>query len=983
MTIAEATEAVNTHFQQLAQSAATLRTWQAHYLDSLIAQHQAALEELAALYGARRAAAAAEFQQTIDQASEALAAQTAEIHTRWQADRAAFAWLVSRWDDVTDAGYVPPPTDAPTPSSVRIGSLCLQGDPGNWDLPALAPLLGHGHLCIDARQGPDVAAVAGTLLQTILLRLVLTCPPRRVQLILCEPGGAGSLLAGFLHLPQEMRGARVFVRPDEVAAQLAQLSDHITRVAQERLRNVYPTVEAYNIANPATAVPYRLLIMAGLPAGCDERTWATLLQIARMGPQAGVYLLLTMDRLTPPARNLNLDDLVSLCLPLRLNAPDRMLWRDPELGEFVVLPDTPPLAERMNSWLTEVGEGLVRAVTTFNFEQIATPADRHWNGRSRNGLEFPIGLDSTGAVYRFRLGYDVVHHGLIGGAPGSGKSNLLHVLVMQLALTYSPDEVKLYLLDFREGVEFQDYVALPHAVVVALESEREFALSILEGLQAELKSRGDLFNQVGVQFLSDYVAATQRSLPRILLIIDEFQVLFTDEDALARQAGQILEDLTRRGRGFGIHVLLSSQTPTISGLYSRTLYEQMGLRIALRCTPAVSQAVLGDGNAAASQLTQSGQAIVNDGLGDRSRNREVQIALLPAVERRRALAAVRALAQGRTDPLPVTFAAHAPARLEANPALHMALQRPTSLLVKETVQLWLGEPIAIRPPTAAQLERYEASNLLVIGGDEEQALGLLLAAVLSVAAQCHPSEARFLIGDFSRPVSRHFGLFGRLDLPHQVEVLTARQLRGPGPDISTGSAPLRERSSSTGRRSFFDVTEPPAAVPSAATPLGKLESLIDERWAQMEAGLVPEGPATFLVLGGVQAWRDLRPDENKPSAAAEQILRIAERGPEVGVHVIAWADSYTTLVQNFRRSGLNFFDHRVILRVSEGDSNQLLGSTLAARLADGRALYRFEGAALGEVEKFKPYAVPGADILAAVVAQIRDAMGTPPSSAAP
>lgn len=926
----------------------------------------------------RRAAVTAEFQRTIAQADESLAAQAAEIHARWQADRAAFAWLASRWDDMADAAYSPPPTDAPPPSSVRIGSLRLPDDPGGWDLPALAPLLSHGHLCIDARRGPDVAAAASALLQSILLRLVLTCPPRRVQLILCEPGGAGSLLAGFLHLPQEMRGARVFVRPDEVAAQLTQLSDHITRVAQERLRNVYADVEAYNSANPATAVPYRVLVIAGLPAGCDERVWATLLQIARTGPSSGVYLLLTLDGLTSPPRNVDLDDLVALCTPLRLDAPGRLSWRNAELGEFEVSPDSPPSAERMNGWLTTVGESLARAVAVFNFEQIATPTHYRWASRSQDGLEFPLGLDATGAVYRFRLGYDVVHHGLIGGAPGSGKSNLLHVLIMQLALTYSPDEVQLYLLDFREGVEFQDYVTLPHAVVVALESEREFALSILERLQAELKTRGDLFNQVGAQFLSDYVAATQRSLPRILLIIDEFQVLFIEEDALARQAGQILEDLTRRGRGFGIHVLLSSQTPTISGLYSRTLYEQMGLRIALRCTPAVSQAVLGDSNLAASQLTQSGQAIVNDGLGDRGRNREVQVALLPAAERRRALAAVHALAQGRADPAPITFAAHAPARFEANPALQAALRQSTGAAAGDAVQIWLGEPIALKPPTAAQIERYEASNLLVIGGDEAQALGLLLAAVLSVAAQRRPSEARFLIGDFSRPVSRHFGLFGRLDLPHQMEVLNARQLRGPGPDGLTVGTPLRERSPSTGRRSFFDAPGPPAAMPPAAAPLDKLESLINERWGQMDAGLAPEGPTTFLVLAGLQAWRDLRPDENRPSPTAEQVLRIVERGPEAGVHVIAWADSYTTLTQSFRRGGLNFFDHRAILRVSEGDSNQLLGSTLAARLADGRAFYRYEGAALGVVEKFKPYAIPDADVLAALATQIRNAMGAEP-----
>lgn len=973
MTVAEATNDVRTQFEGLAQSAALLRAWQAHYVDALAAQQKASLLELATAYAGRRESAQAEFRQQGAAADASLADETAQIHTRWQADRAAFAWLAGSWDAAAAEGYAPPALTAPTPSAVRIGRLRLQGDPGAWDMPALAPLLGHAHVLIDARGVAAMAAASRTLLQSILLRLVLTCPPRRVQLTLCEPGGAGSLLAGFLHLPQEQRGPRVFVRPDELSAQLAQISEHITHVAQERLRNVYATVEDYNAANPATAVPYRVLVIAGLPAGCDERTWAALLQVARTGPAAGVYLLATLDSLTPPARNINLANLTALCTPLRFTAPDCLLWRDAELGEFAVTPDAPPSAAQMNAWLTTAGAGLAQTATALDFAQIMPPPERRWTGSSRDGLDIPIGLDSTGAVYRLQLGRGVIHHGLLGGAPGSGKSNLLHVLIMQLALTYSPDEVELYLLDFREGVEFQEYVTLPHARVVALESEREFALSILERLQAEMTARGDRFRPAGVQLLADYVGVTGRPFPRILLIIDEFQVLFSEEDALARQASGILDSLTRLGRGFGIHVLLSSQTPTISGLYSRTLYEQMGLRMALRCTPMVSQAVLGDGNVAASQLSQVGRAIVNDGLGASQQNREVQVALLPASERRTALAAVRTLAHARNDPPAVTFAASAPARVEANPELQAALASGRTAVLDDGVQIWLGEPLAIKAPTAARLDRYEASNLLIIGGDEDQAFGLLIAAVLSVAAQCNPAQAQFLVGDFTRPTSRYFGLFGRLNLPHHTEVLNVRQLRGLAPTASAADA---SSTPAPGRTSRFDfstaaLNATPAATPSAA-PLDRLVALIAERSAQMDAGVVPDGPAIYLVLAGLHAWRDLRPVEFKSSPAAEQVLRMAARGPEVGVHILAWADSYATLEQSFKRAGVAHFDHRAILRVSEPDSNNLLGSPLAARLPDGRALYRFEGAAQGVVEKFKPYVVPEATVLAALVAQIRD-----------
>jgi len=959
------------HFQLLASGAAALRRWQQQYTTRLDAAHAAELADLTARYAAQRRAVEAQRQTQRATADAVLAQESAAVYSLWQLAAAAPDWSASPWARLVEVDYAPPAPDAAPAARMRIGALQMAGNPGHWDLPALAPLLGHGSLLIDARHSPSAAAAGLALLQSLLLRLALTCPPQRVRISLCEPGGAGSLLAGFLHLPPEQRGPRVLVRPDEVAAELARLSEHVTRVAQERLRNVYATVEAYNAANPATAVPYHVLVLAGLPAGMDERLWAALLHVARTGPASGVYLLATLDSRTPPPRNVNLDDLLAHATPLTFTAPDRLRWRAADLGEFTVAPDAPPPADVMNRWLTAVNESMAQAVTSLEFAQIAPPPERRWQARSRDGLAIPIGLDSTGAVYTLALGQGVLHHALVGGVTGSGKSNLLHVLITQLALTYTPDEVELYLLDFREGVEFQDYVDLPHARVVALESEREFALSILARLQTEIEARGELFKQHGAQFYADY-RALGHVLPRILLIIDEFQVIFAEEDALARKAGEILEDLARRGRGFGIHVLLSSQTPTISGLYSRTIFEQMGLRLALRCTPQVSQTVLGEGNLAASQLTRSGQVIVNDGLGERSRNREVQVALLTPAARRAARATVRALAAARRDPPAVTFAARAPARLEMNPALLAALECNTA---PDDVALWLGEPIAIKPPTAAVLERYEGANLLILGGSEEEALGLLLASVLRVAAQRAPDQANFMIGDFSRPTARHFGLFQRLGLPHPLTVYNARQLRSSG-DASAFSAPTAPEAATPPRRTSFFAAPPAAPAPSAAnTPLDRLEALIAERTAQLDSGVAPDGAETWLVLTGLQLWRDLRlVDFNKLSPAAEQIVRIAERGPVVGVHVIAWADSFAAIDQSIRRGGASHFDHRVLLRLSDGDSNLLLNNPVAARLADNRALYRYEGWTVDMLEKFKPYPVPTADVLADLSARIRGKM---------
>ena len=111
--------------------------------------------------------------------------------------------------------------------------------------------------------------------------------------------------------------------------------------------------------------------------------------------------------------------------------------------------------EQANRCLAAAGAALEQAHTSLDFDAIAVPPAQRWQGDSRSGLQAPIGMDSTGAVHRFSLGHGLVHHGLIGGTTGSGKSDLLHVIITQLALTYAPDELELYLVDSARALEFK------------------------------------------------------------------------------------------------------------------------------------------------------------------------------------------------------------------------------------------------------------------------------------------------------------------------------------------------------------------------------------------------------------------------------------------------------------------------------------------------------------------------------------------------
>src|SRR5262249_44540357 len=229
------------------------------------------------------------------------------------------------------------------------------------------------------------------------------------------------------------------------------------------------------------------------------------------------------------------------------------------------------------------------------FEFIAPSPDRYWAADSRAGIDVPLGKAGATKRQHLTLGQGTSQHVLIAGRTGSGKSTLLHALITNLALNYSPDEVDLYLIDFKKGVEFKVYAThgLPHASVVAIESEREFGISVLQRLDREMRERADRFRDAGVQDLQGYRNARGAPPPpRALLIVDEFQEFFVEEDKVAQEAALLLDRLVRQGRAFGVHVHLGSQT--LGGAYAlaRSTLGQMAVRIALQCSEADAHLIL-------------------------------------------------------------------------------------------------------------------------------------------------------------------------------------------------------------------------------------------------------------------------------------------------------------------------------------------------------------------------------------------------------
>ncbi|WP_426512635.1 type VII secretion protein EccCa [Dactylosporangium sp. McL0621] len=218
----------------------------------------------------------------------------------------------------------------------------------------------------------------------------------------------------------------------------------------------------------------------------------------------------------------------------------------------------------------------------------------------RDRLRAPIGIAADGAVLELDIkesAYDGMGpHGLLIGATGSGKSELLRTLVLALASTHAPEQLNLVLVDFKGGATFAGMATLPHVAAVITNLQDDLALvdRMQEALSGEMNRRQEILRAAGnLVSVRDYDRARQRGadlppLPSLFIVVDEFSELLSQKPDFADLFAQI----GRLGRSLGLHLLLASQRLDEGRL--RGLEANLSYRICLRTfTEQESRTVLG------------------------------------------------------------------------------------------------------------------------------------------------------------------------------------------------------------------------------------------------------------------------------------------------------------------------------------------------------------------------------------------------------
>ena len=841
------------------------------------------------------------------------------------------------------------------------GSQLISG----FTLPILASL--NNGKSIYVRINDHAQAQYGCrIAKSLIFRTLASDPPAKVLFTFIDPIGQGQNCASFLSLAdydESLVNSKAWTDARQIERKLTDLTEHMETVIQKYLRTDYATIDAYNKAAGEIAEPYRVVVVFDFPDSISENAARQLERIVQNGARCGVYAIVVHDTTKKASYGVNEGNIIKHSLAFN-EQRGAFTWDNYGYGSHdnsvsLTLDDSPP-EELVRLVVKAVGEASKDAlkveVPYAKLLQLAgIDRSRVWADSTTAGIRIPLGPGSARKPRFLELGTGLAVHALVVGRPGSGKSNLMHVVISTAALQYSPEDLHLYLIDFKEGVEFKPYaeVALPHARVIAIKSEREFGLSVLRALDSILKQRGELFRKAGVDNISQYRELTdekgrKRTLPRILLVVDEFQEFFVKQDAISDEVAGLFDRVVRQGRAFGMHLLLGSQTLAGYSLPKATL-NLITVRIALQSSEADSRMILADDNSAARLLSRPGEGIYNASSGLVEGNNLFQVALFEDQDRQEITSLVnarfhelRAMGSFPIDefPTPLVFEGHEPAVLEKSAPISALLKAPNWPEGRRAFEVWLGEPIAIKPPTAMKVSKRGGSHLLVVTKNEEEAVGVLTAAMVSLVAQVSPGASDMSILDLTTADAAWADVPEHLEelfSTHKIKVLDRRGLQGV---------------------------------------LERLSSIVRER---AEEGRKVD-TSHYLVLLGMHRARDLRhegyssglrlDEVSKPDLAA-QFATILRDGPECGVHIMAWCDSYANLDRTMDSRLIAEFGTRVVGQMSNSDSSRLIDDDAAAQIDRPHRLIKYDEDHVGVLEMFRPYAIPNRAWLENVGANLR------------
>ena len=372
----------------------------------------------------------------------------------------------------------------------------------------------------------------------------------------------------------------------------------------------YGNVAKYNESKNRVVVPYDVVVITDYQKCVSEMR--DLDALFENGHKGGIYFILMNNQDFKSDRDI--DSLLALKDFYQVLEADNFgnYSKDAFIRCTPIL-DNPILAKACFNYINEGAELPQVAAASVDHDKLLgkgfEPIDK--------AIVIPVGSSENGDLVDFTLDTVSHIHCFIIGQSGTGKSVFLHDVIIGAMAKYSPEELELYLMDFKiGGVEFNRYRNEKHVKALLVDnSDIQITLEILRDISNKMRERGKLLRASGVSNIVEYNQVNPtKKMPRIVFIADECHVMFptmnSKEAKLYREISEILQKIAKEGRSQGVHLVLATQTIAQAEISSEILNNISDFYL-LKCSPGDSERLV-RGSVDTTSALKTGQVLHHD-----------------------------------------------------------------------------------------------------------------------------------------------------------------------------------------------------------------------------------------------------------------------------------------------------------------------------------------------------------------------------------
>lgn len=473
---------------------------------------------------------------------------------------------------------------------------------GEMEMPALVDICEVKAFCM-LYNSEDTRTQVNHVLEKLAWRIAVTVPANLCEIVLYNGGIAGNAFNSLARLNKYVMGER------EERVLFDGNADIFDGIVSDAYASIVQRMSAINCAGKRSLVQlneslgrdaslkYQFFILTDFPRNVKMQTVEKLSKIVEAGSRAGIYVMMSWDMnadfcdqnhasssFDPQAMLKNIE----LLFPQDGAYYFNNSGHDDVLNRFKLTLDDaaidPTEANVWTTYMNKVVEAAKKDARPSALKQDFAQLESTPYKPVMSEISVTVGLDVNDkhpVTVRFNSG-DYIHAFILGQS-GSGKSVLLNNIISSAILKYSPEDLMLYLMDFK-GVEFNRYRGIKHTKAVLVDnSDPQMTLEVLRELREENKHRVKLWQKESVNNIDGYNKKyPDRRLPQILFVADECQVMFKasvgsgTERLIQHEINEILNIIATQGRSQGIHMLLATQQldeTDISGQILKNLTE--------------------------------------------------------------------------------------------------------------------------------------------------------------------------------------------------------------------------------------------------------------------------------------------------------------------------------------------------------------------------------------------------------------------------